>query len=271
MKRILVLTLLLALLIVCLSACARTQEDEPSSGRETGNTETLPTEPSDSSAPSIEDFEPDPDPVPTEPPVKREELITNAVTEELNTDGGYFSFYVPQINLNTPDAQKVNQEIMDDFGATAEEAIRQQKEEADSACYEINWDVCWYKDTFALIVWKYFTPDSRYYMVYNFDYTTGSQLSFEDIIGAAGFTEESFRASLREAAEAKFNELWPEDRKDESPDTYAQMLNWTVSDEVIQSCRQAFRAEAGDLMVIQSIGSLAGSTSCIEIFPIAMG
>lgn len=270
MKRILALTLLLALLIVCLPACANTQK-EPSGGQETENTETKPTEPSDSSAPSIEDFEPDPDPVPTEPPVKREELITNAVAEELNTDGGYFSFYVPQINLNTPDAQKVNREIMDDFGATADEAIRQQKEEADSACYEINWDICWYENTFALIVWKFFAPDSRYYMVYNFDYATGSQLSFEDIIGAAGFTEASFRASLREAAEAKFYELWPEDKKAEAPDAYAQMLDWTVSDEVIQSCRQVFRADAGDLMVIQSIGSLAGSTSCIEIFPIAMG
>lgn len=275
MKRILALTLLLALLTALLSACGPAeQETNNSSSNQTDEPSAssgAPAEPSASTAPSIVDIEPDPDPVPTEPPVETEELITDAISEELSAAGGYYSLHVPKINLDTPDAQRVNQEIMDDFGATAQETIQAQSEGVDAGCYEISWDLCWYENTFALIVQKFFSGDNVYHMVYSFDYATGKQLSFEEIIAAAGFTEERFRATLREAAEAKFHEIWPEEMASDAPDTYAQMLEWTVSDENILNCRRVFRSEAGDLMVILEIGSLAGAAAYEQIFPLAMG
>ena len=178
---------------------------------------------------------------------------------------------VPKINLDSADAQRVNQEILDDFGATAEETLRLRSEGGDAGCYEISWDLCWYENTFALIVQKYFEGDYVYHRAYSFDYATGSQLTFEELLAAAGFTEERFRATLREAAEAKFREIWPEETQEQFPDVYAQTLEWTLSDENIQSCRQVFRSEAGDLMVILEIGSLAGASSYEQIFPLAMG
>lgn len=272
MKRILALTLLLALLAVMLPACALPDAGQkPNNGGNQMTVSVPATEPTEPSTESVVDFEPDPDPLPTEPPVETGELITDAISEELSTEDGYYSLHVPKINLDSADAQRVNQEILDDFGATAEETLRLRSEGGDAGCYEISWDLCWYENTFALIVQKYFEGDYVYHRAYSFDYATGSQLTFEELIAAAGFTEERFHATLREAAEAKFREIWPEETQEQFPDVYAQTLEWTLSDENIQSCRQVFRSEAGDLMVILEIGSLAGASSYEQIFPLAMG
>lgn len=275
MKRILALALLLALLAALFSACAQSEPEKKPDDDQNGGNQTPVSEPSSESAePSTEsvvDFEPDPDPLPTEPPVETGELITDAISEEMSTEGGYYSLHVPKINLDSADAQRVNQEIMDDFGATAQETLQMRSEGIDASCYEISWDLCWYENTFALIVQKYFEGDYVYHMVYNFDYATGSQLSFEDLLAAAGFTEERFHTTLREAAEAKFREIWPKEAETQSPDVYAQMLEWTISDENILNCRKVFRSEAGDLMVILEIGSLAGAMAYEQIFPLAMG
>ena len=75
----------------------------------------------------------------------------------------------------------------------------------------------------------------------------------------------------KEAAEAKFREIWPKEAETQFPDVYAQMLEWTISDENILNCRKVFRSEAGDLMVILEIGSLAGAMAYEQIFPLAMG
>ena len=245
MKRILALALLLALLAALFSACAQSEPGKKPDDDQNGGNQTPVSAPSSESAePSTEsvvDFEPDPDPLPTEPPVETGELITDAISEEMSTENGYYSLHVPKINLDSADAQRVNQEIMDDFGATAQETQ------------------------------KYFEGDYVYHMVYNFDYATGSQLSFEDLLAAAGFTEERFHTTLREAAEAKFREIWPKEAETQFPDVYAQMLEWTISDENILNCRKVFRSEAGDLMVILEIGSIAGAMAYEQIFPLAMG
>ena len=128
MKRILALALLLALLAALFSACAQSEpEKKPDDDQKGGNQTPVSAPSSESAEPSTEsvvDFEPDPDPLPTEPPVETGELITDAISEEISTEDGYYSLHVPKINLDSADAQRVNQEIMDDFGATAQETLQ---------------------------------------------------------------------------------------------------------------------------------------------------
>ena len=160
MKRILALILLTGLLAACLGGCGsvnllqkRLEEmkNERNSSIPFSTTQTQP------SAAPTESIPPQTQGLVT---VEKENLIIESISVDREVDGVSYSFHVPQINFSTPDFAYVNQEIMAVFGTVAQEALEAAEEGYSTGCYAVGWEICWYEDIFALILYRCFDGDN---------------------------------------------------------------------------------------------------------------
>ena len=258
MKRIFVL-LLAAALLLSLTACA--------GGGKSSLLERLEQERNNrsSSVSGAPSSEPEPSSE-AEPSVSREDVVTDAIAEEKETQFGSLSYHVPQVNL--PGAETVNAEIQEDFGQLATEGL-ESTDEYLPPCYRIDWTLHWYGDTFALVICKHLDGDYDCYKVYSFDYPNGQPLEFEELLSRAGLDANGYFAQVTLRAEQIYREAWGS-VEEVDPNSFARQLNWTISDENVRSAthRNIYFDEDGRLMVIMAIGALAGSGSYEMTFPL---
>ena len=223
---------------------APTTEEETEKGTETSEAE----EPSSTEA---------------EYPLDKENPVSDLYHEEKQD---FYSYHVPQLNCDTKDGKKINEEIDKVFGEEARQGIEYGKEGLNTGCYAIDYTVHWYGDVMVLILWKQFNNDFREYAVYNVYCVTGNRMSNDGILRMLKVPQEDFIAGAQRGAEAYYRDYYPEETMGGDA-LYQEQLDWTLSEENINLDMMMFPGKDGSLMLISKIGSLVGASYYENIYP----
>ena len=210
-------------------------------------------------------------------------LITEVLSEEGTFTDEYdqdwdYSYHIPQLEADTPDAEKINAQIMTVYGddvrsSLVDAAVPKMPE----TYYEsVSWQSHWNESLLSLSIkaqsWGGIMTD---YQVYHFDFASGKQLTNTQLLDRFEIDEDNFIAALRRAAAQSFDSIYaPWDTPGLSPDSenfgsmcieLASMRAWTIAEENYELDNLRFYPEQdGSFTAFQPVGSLAGAGQCCE-------
>lgn len=256
MKKYICLGILLAFTLSCLGGCKASESMNTDKKEESKEEQITSSEPVDEiSTPKMD----------MENPISE---LYSLDFEDDSVPPTPISYHVPQINCDTEDAKKINDEIKEKYGSEVEEGLQNKEEGYTVVCYSIKWELIISGEyTFALVVSSEFPGSNINYDVYNFDGMTGKSISNEEILGRVNLEDAEFVAMVKEKAANRYAEKY-NNVKDMMPELYLEQLEYTVSNERININMPMFVSEDGGLSVIADIGSLAGAGSYYEVLKI---
>ncbi len=287
MKRMLLLMACLALLLLC--GCEKPTEKGDSPFVSTSESEEDPSRVSllPELAETVEPFPAEPTiglPTPVEPSLDVEDYQPTGVqipepqdavsqldifTETgMDESGTSYSYCVPQLRCKTPDAERINKEIAEEFGGIVEEMRDTMAQGCSVHCYNINYETFLHGDYLALLVYSEHANDCVYYRVYTIDCVTGAQVTNSELLSYVGVREGEFLTLAKERAVQVFDEKYAGMSADMQDSAATQQREFSASNENINADMRMFLDEDGRLMLISAIGSLAGASSYEEIYPL---
>lgn len=248
-KRFTALLLMFALLLTLLCACEQRTERTESSGEEpTSNPVTQGTEKT--------------------LPEKTKEIGVNELYNEEGrdtSDDGFpynYSFHVPQIEDDTPDAAAINQEIASSYGKIARECMESVQNKETPYCSSVEYEIFRSGDILSLVLqYAYFYDGFEGYAAFNYDTAKGVRLTNEDIFEMQDMTETDYLSALRRAAAKDFDDAYHAtwgDFEDIYSGGYQELRSRTLSEQNLCLDLPLY-LDNGVLHVIATIGSIAGS------------
>lgn len=274
MKRMILLVVCLALLAT-LSGCNMLQERLHNVFSQTEPQQQIQT---DSASPSVAEPEAAPTTAsapenfaPTGIQIPDTENAIVLLYDETGTayDDEYYSYRVPLLNCQTPDAVSINASITEEYEPLVQEMLALAAEGMSTYCYRIDYETVWCGDTLALIVYCEYYGGCIYYSVYNFDRVTGCEVTNAELLARVGVDAETFVSLAKARSVEVFDEKYqniPEDMKNDDFTTKQRVAYAT--DEYIHPDMRMYLGEDGELMLISAIGSIAGADSYEEIYPL---
>lgn len=272
MKKYFVLLLALALIFAC-AGCGRSQNPDISQP-DTPET-TQPTTPATLPDPETEPAtEPEPEFIPSPTGYALDELVTigydqvGSYTDNVDNQWAY-SYILPQINLDSPAAQAINQAIRSEFSDKADAELAYAQEGYSLTCTGMDYTAAIYGNILSVMVQAETTYGMTYYGTYNLDLQTGDLATRDQVLALFSLTEEDFLFQARNAALAQFNIMYGNgDSFADQPelhDLYLAQLKSTAQENTFD---QYFISPEGKLTVVASIYSMAGADSypyCLEL------
>ncbi|MGM9606350.1 MAG: hypothetical protein ACI3XJ_02485 [Oscillospiraceae bacterium] len=170
-----------------------------------------------------------------------------AITELYSEDGSYedmwgagcdYSYHVPQLDADTPDAASINSEIAAFFGAAVEVSLQSMEDGVSPGVVSVTYESFRSGDVLSLVVkCIYYYGYFEDYCVYNYDVAAGKQLDNGDLLALLGIGEEDFLTAARRAAAQSFDEqifpIWEDYGFAEFPGLYQELRSRTISSENI--------------------------------------
>ena len=192
------------------------------------------------------------------------DLVTDAYVETIVGEYGECRFAIPQINIAGETAESINKEIWDELYVGVLEEIRAKRPYFGGEYIKYEWAV----NGSILSLWIESQPawdlDWLDYYVYNVDIFTGTFLSNEDVIIAAGFTPEEYYEKAKQVLGSKYWSNWERDNEQFYDKYFVEMFNQqlrnTVSDENVHETTPFFNSD-GQLCFLAQIYSMAGADS----------
>ena len=196
--------------------------------------------------------------------------VPSAVYELYSAEGTYtdevgnaesYSYHVPQISADTPDAGEINTEIEKKYGELVEEHFHYMDEGLSLWCRNAGWQAFWNGSQLFLLLSADTPNDQIEYAAYGYDFDTGARITNKRILQQCGISEEEYLENLKEAARSMFvkiNSGIPEDKLAES-DYDALMertLQWQTMDQPM------YIDQDGEIATIAEIGLFAGAGIC---------
>ncbi len=239
MKKLITLILALALAASLFVGCGEKTPDVPNNEPTVSTTGTA--EPTDAPDPTDAPETNDPTVAPTEDqttdetpedetvskPQNKPHTNKNALITELHRVivDGRCVLSVPQINLDSADAKRINQEIEESY----KEAVEYYMEDADAVNYNgyTSWRIERSSDhSFALIIIDDDPKGFYYYTVYNFDSTTGKELTNAEVLEIAGLTQADFDKLVRTRIEEYFQEAYSDAMEEMADELLEETLTY---------------------------------------------
>lgn len=220
-------------------------------------------------------------------PASGERYDNSLITEVLSEEGTFtdeydqdwdYSYHIPQLEADTPDAEKINAQIMAVYGddvrsSLVDAAVPKMPE----TYYEsVSWQSHWNESLLSLSIkaqsWGGIMTD---YQVYHFDFASGKQLTNTQLLDRFEIDEDGFTAALRRAAAQTFDSIYaPWNTPGLSSDSenfgsmcieLASMRAWTIAEGNYELDNLRFYPEQdGSFTAFQPVGSLAGAGQCCE-------
>ena len=178
-------------------------------------------------------------------------------------------YRVPQLNCNTPDAERINADIAASFDPIVQDALILAEKGCTSNCYYIDYRTIWFENTLALLIYWEYPNQCIFYKVYNFDRVTGCEVTNAELLARVGLDEEAFISLAKTRSVEVFDEKYqnlPDDMK--YSDFAGRQREASASDEFINPDMRMYLREDGKLMLISAIGSLAGAEYYEEVYPL---
>ena len=196
-----------------------------------------------------------------------EQPYQNPVYELYSAEGVYtdsvgneesYSYHVPQIFADSPDAAEINAEIAANFGERVETQFRNMEGGHSIWCGNTEWHAYWNGSQLFLLIKADIDGDCDEYGAYGYDFDTDSRVTNEMLLEQRGISEEAYLENLREAARSKFVKGIsgiPEDVLETSD--YAELLEKTLAWQTMEA--PMFVDQFGEIETIALIGAMAGA------------
>ena len=168
-----------------------------------------------------------------------EQLRKNPVYELYCAEGIYtdsigneeaYSYHVPQIFADSPDADEINAEIAENFGKRVEHQFHYMEGKHSISCWRTEWHAYWSGSQLFLLVKADVTGDWNEFGAYGYDFETDSRVTNEMILEQRGI-----KVGLR-----RLKRIMRE-------------LEWQTLDEPM------FIDQYGEIETIALIGAMAGA------------
>lgn len=208
----------LAALLLCLSLCAC--QGGGSSAADTTAAET---------APATEEE--------TDPPagfpvvIGREE--TFAYTDKSNGEQNAV-YKLPALNFSTPDAQRINREIEEQFTAVFETAAQEQSKQAALSVTSLGYDANVNDDVVSIVIKTETQAHTVSYTVFNYNTATGTQLYNAGLLSYLQLDYDQTFASLKDSIE---DDYYSKFKVENFPEDYYYQLDRTTDSEAVQQSR----------------------------------
>lgn len=136
---------------------------------------------------------------------KTKDIVYSSLKDKIKvSEDGYFYYNIPQVNINSSDAQVINDEINSKLKKEYDDvkkALEESKGEYIASMFE-EIDYKYYINDNILSLFIYskgeVESDSDYY-IYNIDIYTGKKVSNEDILKIKQLNEETFKSKMIDA------------------------------------------------------------------------
>ena len=169
------------------------------------------------------------------------------------------AFHIPQVNLESTDAEAVNREIYNTLYPNVQKAISVIGSYEVLECGSIAYRAVVNGDILSLLVissmYPYESPSTSY-LAYNFSLSKGTLLTTEAVAAAAGYTVDDYTLRARQAMGSYIHLTFPGETAQNYGDVFVQELNndldRTLSDENVQN-GQLFLDEKGNLRLVAAL------------------
>lgn len=180
-------------------------------------------------------------------------------TDSLNNEYSY-KYSLPAFNINSNDANLLNEEIKDKFGQMAEEQL-DIINGGDCSLITCNIGYCEYVcgDVLTVIVSANFDNDVVEYRTYSINTKNGKKVSNSELVAMTGTSEEDFIKWIKNLAGACYTEKYDVHASVDN-ELYKDRYDFTVSDEACNIDLPMYFDENGQLVVLAKIGSIAGAS-----------
>jgi hypothetical protein len=191
-------------------------------------------------------------------------------TDELGYSYSW-SYDLPCLLADTPDARAINRDIDEVFGGHVREAMQSMEENCAPALLSVGFLGHVWEDILTIEIIEHTEWDFDNYGVYCYSASTGKWLSTADLVERMGFTEAEFLDACREQFRQFYVDLYAELPVDQRADFgYYKGLDRQVTDEFVNMDLLAF-PEGDDLVVIAPIVSLAGPDYYYHVIYLGLG
>lgn len=177
-----------------------------------------------------------------------------------------YSYAIPCLLADTPDAKAVNADIDAFFG----KMVREQKEGIEAGTSLSLSSVGYYGevwgDVLSLVVMGHWDWEFTDYRVYCYDVSTGSRLDTAAVLDKMGITQADFletcKARFRQCFEENYSSIPVEQR-----DTYGynEALKTVDGPDYVNMDLMIYPSATGDLQVVAPIVSLAGAAYYFQV------
>ncbi len=196
-------------------------------------------------------------------------LVTEAYSKTVQSGGSSLSFRIPEINLDSPEVEAINNTIYSTMVPYAEEA--ETKDSYALTCSEISYTWAAYDNILSLVIQSEMYPNATprtLYDIYNIDITTGTQLNKEELLQIYGMSSDEYFETARTALGSFWWDIYGEfvhqGAFDNIIDFAQEQLSATISDNNVNSLLP-FINESGDLCVAGDIYSMAGASKYAHV------
>ena len=205
-------------------------------------------------------------------------LITEVLSEEGTFTDEYdqdwdYSYHIPQLEADTPDAEKINAQIMAVYGNDVRSSlVGAAVPKMPETYYEsVSWQSHWNESLLSLSIkaqsWGGIMTD---YQVYHFDFASGKQLTNTQLLDRFEIDEDDFTAALRRAAAQTFDSIYaPWNTPGLSSDSenfgsmcieLASMRAWTIAEGNYELDTLLFYLDGDNsFTAFHPVGSVAGA------------
>ena len=178
---------------------------------------------------------------------------------------GHYTYRVPQIEADTKGAAAINKSIEETYRPLVEEVLDYVSEGLSLSRLYITWDAYQCGDILSLVVSGGYDGDVHHYNVYLYDIASGQQLTTADLLKALHVDETAFLDAMRQAAAEFFDDQYSDMPEGDNNDALAERRDWTLSDDNINMDVPTYADAAGTLHVALFIGSIAGAEAYTHV------
>lgn len=150
-------------------------------------------------------------------------------------------YRIPALTFDTPDAQKINNEIANEYNEAFSAAFEAASAKKSPEYSGIDYNAYVNDDIVSLVITEESSGHRLSYRVYNYNRSTGKQLDNEGLLAYlqrdADETYKELQSALEEDYLAKFKE-------EKFPDDYYYQLDLTISDEAVRRSQMFLNADA---------------------------
>lgn len=180
------------------------------------------------------------------------EIVYTAVEKNV----GDYKFEIPAINVNTDEIINLNKEILDN-GNKLIEGTQNMSESGDGYSFEYKYYLN--NNIVSLVTIEHY-PYNGYetHEVYNYDIYTGEKIEKEELMSIASMTEDDVIKASKKEFGNYFKKMFKSTGA-ESTEYYTQAYNDTIASKNCGTDNPMFLGENGNLSVIATIYTMAGS------------
>lgn len=176
-------------------------------------------------------------------------------TDELGNTS-FYSYELPRLIDNTADAQAINAEIDEAFGACIREEMDGFENGLSLSLFSVSYSVELRQNVMSLVIVGEWNAGYNDYRVYCYDISAGRRLDTAAMLAEMGISEQRFLDACKNDFRQYFEQKYASQQESSE---YTEALSRVDSEDYVNMSLMAYPETSGNIVVIAPIVSLAGA------------